>query len=168
MQFLVDGTVVALDSRASDGWSASWDTTRSPDGQHTVTATATDTAGQTASHSVTVVVQNAAPPQAGTISVSSITYGTSTGRQGSADLSVTIDVVDSVGKPVANAHVWANLYLNGRVFMTPVGATNASGSFTFKVNRAPAGSYKTTVMKLSAAGLTWDGVTPTNGFTKSR
>lgn len=166
VEFLVDGARVGLDSQAGDGWSAVWDTTRSPDGQHTITATAKDTAGQTASGSVTATVRNAAPPQAGTMSVSSITYSTSAGGPGGVDLNVIINVVNNSGKPVANAYVWANLYLNGRVYMTLVGATSASGSFTFRVTRAPTGSYKTTIARVSAAGLTWDGVTPTNGFTK--
>ncbi len=65
VEFLVDATVIATDTTAADGWSTSWDTTTStesgalyPDGSHTVTARATDTAGQTASHSVTVSVDN--------------------------------------------------------------------------------------------------------------
>ncbi len=46
VEFLVDGVRIGLDTTAGDGWSASWDTTRSPDGQHTVMAKATDTAGR--------------------------------------------------------------------------------------------------------------------------
>ena len=168
VEFRADGVSLGVDTQGSDGWSASWDTTRSADGQHTITAMAKDTAGQTASNSVTVTVQNTTPPPTGTISVSSITYSVSGGRLGGSNLNVTVNVVDSFGKPVANAYVWANLYLNGQVFMTPAGATNTSGSFLVKVNHAPAGSYKTVVTRVSATGRTWDGVTPTNGFTKPR
>ncbi|HUG14351.1 MAG TPA: S8 family serine peptidase, partial [Thermomicrobiales bacterium] len=52
VEFFVDGASIGIDSDFSDGWSVSWDTTTVIDGGHTLTATATDTAGQTASHSV--------------------------------------------------------------------------------------------------------------------
>lgn len=166
VDFQVDGAPIGVDTQGSDGWSVSWDTTRSPDGPHTVTATAKDTAGQTAGSSVTVAVRNTASDQAGTISVSSITYSVSIGSLGTIDINVAVYVVDSAGKPVANAYVWAYLYLNGRIFMTPAGVTNPSGAFLFKAVQAPAGTYTTTVLRVSAQGQTWNGVTPPNGMTK--
>ncbi len=161
-----DGTSIGVDTQGSDGWSVSWDTTRSADGQHLLTATAKDTAGQTASHSIVVTVRNTTPGQAGVISVRSITYNISWGRLGTLDLDVAVSVVDRTGKPVANAYVWANLYWNGRIFMTPVGTTNAAGAFLFKAIQAPAGIYKTAVVRVTAQGQTWDGVTPPNGLVK--
>ncbi len=166
VEFLVDGALIGVDTQGNDGWSVSWDTTRYADGQHILTATAKDTAGQTASHSATITVQNAAPDQGGAIAVHSITYNISWGRLNTLDLDVAVNVVDSTGRPVANAYVWANLYLNGRIFRTPVGATNAAGAFLFKVIQAPAGSYKTAVVRVNAQGQTWDGVTPPNGVAK--
>ena len=162
--FLADGARIGLDGTGSDGWSAAWDTTRVTDGQHTITATATDTAGQTASSSVTVTVKNAAPPATGMMTVSSITY-TLAGLYNS-DLNITVNVVGGSGNPVANAYVWANLYLNGRVVMTPIGATNTSGAVTFRYLRAPSGVYTTKIVRVSAVGQTWDGLTPPNEFTK--
>jgi subtilisin len=164
VEFLVDGVRIGVDSSGGDGWSASWDTTRAPDGQHTVAATATDTAGKTASSSVAVTVRNAAPAPTGKMSVSSITYSTSGANN--ADLNVTISVVSGAGTPMANAFVWANVYLNGRVCLTPIATTNAAGSASFKLVRASAGIYKTTMVRVSAAGQTWDGVTPPNEFAK--
>ena len=58
VEFFVDGSSIGVDSTAP--YSASWDTTAYSDGSHTVSATATDTIGQTGSSSVTVTVQNAA------------------------------------------------------------------------------------------------------------
>jgi N-acetylmuramoyl-L-alanine amidase len=58
VEFFVDGGSIGVDSDGSDGWSASWDTTAYADGPHTVSAAATDTAGQTASDSITVTVDN--------------------------------------------------------------------------------------------------------------
>ncbi len=166
VEFLLDGASIGVDTQGSDGWSVSWDTTRCADGQHLLTATAKDTAGQTANHSIAITVRNTAPGQSGAISVSSITYSISWGRLGTLDLDVAVNVVDSTGKPVANAYVWANLYLNGRIFRTPVGATNAVGAFLFKTIRARAGFYKTTVIRVNAPGQIWDEVTPPNGLTK--
>lgn len=164
VEFLVDGARIGVDSSGGDGWSASWDTTRAPDGQHTVAATATDTAGKTASSSVTVTVRNAVPAPTGKMSVSSITYSTS--GLNNADLTVAISVVSGSGAPMANAFVWANVYLNGRVCLTPIGTTNAAGSASFKLLRASSGTYKTTMVRVSASGQIWDGVTPPNEFTK--
>jgi thermitase len=58
VEFLVDGGSIGVDTDGSDGWSASWATTEYGGGSHTVSATATDTAGQTAVDSVTVSVSN--------------------------------------------------------------------------------------------------------------
>ena len=164
VEFLADGARIGLDSAGSDGWSAAWDTTRVADGQHTLTAAATDTAGQTASSSVTVTVKNAAPPATGKMTVSSITYSLS-GIYNS-DLNIAVSVVGGSGSPVANAYVWTYLYLNGRVVMTPIGVTNASGMVTFRYLRAPSGVYTTKIVRVSAVGQTWDGWTPPNEFTK--
>lgn len=60
VEFFVDGGSIGVDSDSSDGWSTSWDTTAYADGSHSVSATATDTAGQTASDSVSVTVDNIA------------------------------------------------------------------------------------------------------------
>jgi hypothetical protein len=58
VEFFVDGSSIGVDSDGLDGWSAIWDTTSVTDGSHAVSATATDTAGQTASDSVSVTVDN--------------------------------------------------------------------------------------------------------------
>ncbi len=58
VEFLVDGSSIGTDSDGSDGWSASWDTTAYADGGYIVEAVATDSAGQTASDSVSVTVDN--------------------------------------------------------------------------------------------------------------
>ncbi|MFO8036565.1 MAG: S8 family serine peptidase [Anaerolineales bacterium] len=58
VEFFVDGSSIGIDSDGSDGYSASWDTTAYVDGGHTVEAVATDSAGQTASDSISVTVDN--------------------------------------------------------------------------------------------------------------
>jgi len=58
VEFFIDGSSIGVDSDGSDGYSTSWDTTAYADGGHTVEAVATDSAGQTASDSVSVTVDN--------------------------------------------------------------------------------------------------------------
>ncbi|HEV3408046.1 MAG TPA: Ig-like domain-containing protein [Gaiellaceae bacterium] len=59
--FSVDGEAIGTDTNGADGWSASWDTRPALDGAHTVTATATDTRGQTRTDSNAVTVDNTPP-----------------------------------------------------------------------------------------------------------
>ena len=59
------------------------------------------------------------------------------------------------------------LGVNGAdVFRTLSGSTDAAGLVSFIIKNAPAGAYVATVTGLSAGGLTWDGITPANSFTK--
>ncbi len=45
--------------------------------------------------------------------------------------------------------------------------TDASGEVSLGVKNAPSGTYSTTVTNVtSTGGLTWDGTTPPNSFTK--
>ena len=81
VEFFVDGASIGTDSVAP--YSVSWDTATGADGPHTVTATATDTIGQTASNSISVTVDNTVP----TVSITSPAEG--------AMVSGTIDITAS-------------------------------------------------------------------------
>ena len=61
VEFFVAGSKVGEDTDPTGGWSWSWDTTATPNGSFVVTATATDTMGQTASDTVQVTVDNLPP-----------------------------------------------------------------------------------------------------------
>ena len=52
--FAVDGTALFTDTNAADGWAATWDSTGSPNGLHSVMATAFDNLGESASDTNTV------------------------------------------------------------------------------------------------------------------
>ncbi|MCC6489216.1 MAG: hypothetical protein IT364_17075 [Candidatus Hydrogenedentes bacterium] len=111
----------------------------------------------------TVVIfnkDNDTPTQA---SVSSITYSLSRDRK---DLFVYVTVVNEAGAPVAKASVTADLYKNGVKLTSFSGATLSNGIVTFKLTNAKSGTYTTTVTSVVADGLTWDGITPGNSFTK--
>ncbi|MGD2178246.1 MAG: M6 family metalloprotease domain-containing protein [Anaerolineae bacterium] len=62
VEFFVDSATIGTDSDGSDGWATSWDTTGYADGTHSVSATATDTSGQTASDTIGVLVDNVNDP----------------------------------------------------------------------------------------------------------
>jgi subtilisin family serine protease len=54
VEFFVNGSLASTDSNGADGWSATWNASGLAGGAYTLKATATDTAGHTASDSVTV------------------------------------------------------------------------------------------------------------------
>jgi RHS repeat-associated protein len=60
VQFTVDGSPAGTTSAVP--WSVSWDSTTAANGSHTITATATDDAGNAASSSQAVTVANFTPP----------------------------------------------------------------------------------------------------------
>jgi len=59
--FAVDGTAFETDTNGSNGFTGAWRSTSVSDGPHTISATATDTAGQTSTSSITVNVSNSVP-----------------------------------------------------------------------------------------------------------
>lgn len=108
VEFFVDGASLGTDSDGSDGWSVSWNTASVTNGDHNLTAVATDAAGNTTtSVAITVTVSNDAPSEmhVGDLDGSSISNGPSW------TAIVTILIVDSAGNPVADASVsgdWSN------------------------------------------------------------
>lgn len=135
------------------------------DGTHTITASVTDSVGQTTTASITITV-GAAPPTASTLSVASIIYATEGGKQQNLHLLVTVALVDNQGNPVSGASVAIRLDRNGALYGTASGTTRTDGKVTFKATNAPSGCYTTTVTSVTASGLSWDGVTPANQFCK--
>jgi Bacterial Ig domain len=88
VQFLVDGAGVGTDTNGADGWSVAWDSTTVADGGHTLTARATDTAGQTGTDTNGVTVENVdGPPSVAITSPvgGAVVVGTTTIRAGAAD-----------------------------------------------------------------------------------
>jgi len=139
------------------------------DGTHTITASVTDSGGATGSASVSITV-GTPPAEPTTVSVilpSGIDgYATEGGRDGKKHLLITVALEDDFGNPVAGASVSIELFRDGPLYTSGTGTTGTDGTATFKVANAPSGTYITTVTHVTAAGLTWDGVTPENSFTK--
>ena len=132
------------------------------DGNHIITASVTDSGGKTASASISITVGT--PPQEPTaVIVDSITYTT---ERNNRDLLITVALVDDLGGPVSGASVSINISRNDAPAGSGSGTTGTDGTVTFKLKNAKSGTYTTQVTAVAAAGLTWDGVTPENYFTK--
>lgn len=129
------------------------------DGIHTITASVTDSGGASGSDSVSITVGTVTEP---TISVASITYATEGGRNSDKHLLITV----ALGTPVAGASVSIELFRDGNLDASGTGTTGTDGTVTFSRKNAGSGTYTTTVMDVTASGLTWDGLTPPNAFPK--
>ncbi|MBI4320050.1 MAG: S8 family serine peptidase [Chloroflexi bacterium] len=136
------------------------------DGSHTITARATDSSGKTGSASIGITV-GSPPSGPTTVKVASIGYTTEGGKSGDQHLRVTVALVDDLGNPVANAAVSIDLLRDNSPYLSATGTTGADGKVSFKANNAPSGTYSTKVTSVTAAGLTWDGITPSNQFVKN-
>jgi hypothetical protein len=75
VQFFVDGNSIGTDTNGADGWTATWNSTIVANGPHTVSATATDTANQTASDSNGVNVNNVAADNPPTVTLTAPAEG---------------------------------------------------------------------------------------------
>ena len=185
--FFVDGVSIGTDINGSDGWGLSWDTTAYADGSYTLSATATDTTGQTGFDSISVTVQNGSstddPP---TVSISSpLAYDTVTDR-----ITVTADATDdfgvskveffvdgvSIGTDTSSSEGWSfswdtTAYEDGSHSLTAAatdteGQTTLSESVSVTVNNGGGTTYP---IELSASGykvrgagvvdLSWTGST---------
>jgi hypothetical protein len=136
------------------GTGASFFTNTLSRGVHTITASATDSGGKTGSATIQITV--------GKVRIASITYALV-----SKNLNVTIALVDDLGAPVAGGGVLGvNLYRDGTNVTSWSGYTGADGKVTFQYKNAGSGTYTTTVTRVTATGLAWDGVTPPNSFKK--
>jgi subtilisin len=111
---------------------------------------------------------NDPPPTQDVVRIQAITYAT-TGPppQPSRDLLITVTVQDGAGQALANADISITVNLNGDAYATGSATTDGTGQVTFRIQKAPGGTWTTTVSAVQAAGHVWDGVTPENGFVKN-
>ena len=130
------------------------------DGVHTITASVTDSAGNTGSDSVTITVGE---PGLDTVSVASIDYSTKGGKNRDKHLVITC----ILNQTIAGATVSIDLKRDGDPVDSFTGTTDSNGQVIFTHENAKSGYYYTsTVTDVFAAGWTWDGSTPSNGTTK--
>jgi len=126
----------------------------------------TITANSGGQEDTTILQVTVAPEEPTTASVSSISYSTHGGKDNSKHLDITITIINDFANPVSGASVLIDLFRDGSLVGQGTGITETDGTVTFTLNNASPGLYTTTVTDVTAAGLTWDGVTPSNEFTK--
>ena len=147
------------DIDGSIGTLGSFSTTLS-DGNHTITASVTDSGGKTGTASVSITVGNP-PPEPTTVGVVAVLFTTEGGKLGDKHLNVTYTVQDDFGTPVSGA-VLSNTLTNNDTGQNWSGSatTGSGGQVTFTLKNAPDGCYTVTINGVNASGLTWDGLTP--------
>jgi hypothetical protein len=156
VEFFVNGASIGLGSSSGNVWSRSWDTATVSDGARTLRATATDTAGQSASHEISVTVSNG-EPSAGGMHIGDLD-GESVNNGSTWTARVTITVHDPAHAPLAGAlvdGVWG-----GGASGAASGVTGADGTCVVQVAGIPkrTGSVSLTVNNVSYTGLTYDAI----------
>jgi len=165
-----DGDLTASLAWTSDidgpiGTGGSFSTTLS-DGNHTITASATDSGGKTGSVSISITV-GSPPATATTVSVvDPLAYATEGGKNADKHLLITVALVDDLGDLVGGASVSIDLFRDGSLVGRGTGSTGTDGAVTFSLKNAKSGCYTTTVTDVTAGGLNWDDATPANEFCK--
>ena len=135
------------------------------DGDHTITASVTDSGSKTGSASISITV-GTPPIEPTTVSVASITCATEGGKNQDKHLLITVALVDDLGNPVGGASVSIDLFRDESFVASGTGTTGTAKLVTFTLKNAPSGCYTTTVTDVTAQGLTWDVVTPAHEFCK--
>ena len=128
-------------------------------GNHTITASVTDSGGNTASATSDVTVGSTSNPT--TVQANSITYS----LQGTT-LNYKVHVVNEFGGAVAGASVEVDLYeylFTGTLWIGTT-TSNAQGDAQFQLLNADVGCYVTAVRNIVATGLTFVPGTPSNNF----
>lgn len=128
-------------------------------GTHQVTASVSDSGGLNDNDVITVIIE-AAP--IGSETSASVLYATEGGRRGDNHLLITILLSD--GSNPVNGSVSLDVLLNGGYYRSFNGTTS-SGQVTFKITKAPSGTYTIGNLNISSVPA-WDGITPTDSFIK--
>lgn len=136
-------------------------------GVYTVSLTATNSGGSDTETKTNYITVNVPGAEATTVSVASISYATQGGKNHDRNLFITIALVDDLGSAVSGASVSIQLWnLTTFQLWFGSGTTASDGTATFNLKNAPSGTYITEMDSVFADGLTWDGYTPSNSFTK--
>jgi hypothetical protein len=154
VEFLVDGVSLGIDTDDSDGWSMTWNWTGAAEGNHTITAIATNDLAETGSADVVVVVDLLADVF---MHVASLTGSSQTDKGGKWIATVTAAIVDDLNNPVEGATV-IGTWDSGAAGSCTTGASGACDiSFT---NNKNATSATFTVTDVTHATFVYDATGP--------
>jgi hypothetical protein len=138
-------------------YAIAWDTDRYDDGTYSLSAVATDDAGQTGSDSVNVTVQNV-PPVTQEMHIGDLEGAAQTVNKRFWRASVTIAVLDKAGSGVSGATVTGNW--TGGYEGTSTCTTDASGTCGVTSGNIRVGTSSVTfnVNGVTADGYEWDSI----------
>jgi len=132
------------------------------DGVHTITASATDSAGNTSSDSTTITVGVITTSTKSTIQP--IEYQLAGGKNDDKHLLITISIVDDLGATVSGANVSISISSDSsKVGWTGSATTGTDGKITFQLSNARSGCYSTVVNSVTSDPA-WDGIQPQDGI----
>ena len=153
VEFFVDGASIGIDNNPADGWSINWDWTGAGEGDHVITAVATNAnpaGAETGSADVTVTVDLVADVP---IHVANLEVETATGNGGKWTATVTANIVDDLDNAVADATV-TGVWANGTVSSC---TTNGSGTCVVSIgNNKNTASTSFTVTGVTHATFVYD------------
>ncbi len=160
VEFFVDTTSIGSDTQGADGWSIAWDTRAFHDSTYQVTAVALDSRGQTARHSISVTLNNAAPqkpPHPTKMHVSAIDMWALQASRGYLVQTKVVVVDDSSPSPqaVSGAVVFVTVTRpNGRV-TSKWAVTGSDGGAVMSIWSNIGGTFTSTVTAVRDS-LTYD------------
>lgn len=137
-----------------------------PVGVHTLTLVVTDSMGQTAQDTVVITVENG-PPAGSQVVVESILLIPYGGKNGNNHLQAVAYLKDDLGVVVEGAAVEADLYWGSALMASSTSTTDASGAAVlFDEKSIGSFCFSVVITNVTAAGLTFDGTTPSNQYCK--
>ncbi|NLE58519.1 MAG: hypothetical protein GX616_09180 [Planctomycetes bacterium] len=155
VEFFVDEGLIGPGIEVSDGWSFSWDTTTSyPDGFHTITVVATDSANDIGKSSIEVYVNNVMD---GTMTVQLVGDSREVNRN-FWDAIVTVTVVPNDSPPATLAGATVHAYWDDSFTTNLVsGETDESGNAVFEMRNLRSRSVPS--ITFTVTDVVWEGYT---------
>lgn len=132
-----------------------------PLGDHTITATVTNSSGLSISANLLLHVEAPPPPVAVVQAVNLELVGTN------QDLKVITEIQDAQGNPLAGLTVIVAMYNNGVFWASRKMITNTVGLATVTQVGAPAGTLTVKVTALNGSDAVWDGLSPIGSIVKT-
>lgn len=162
----LDGTstpLVFTETATLGTYTASLDISSLTQGNHSANVAVTDSRSLVGQGSVSFTMS---PPQATQSIVDPISYTLSGGKNNDKNVNISITVKDNFNNPVSGAVVNFTVLKNNSTYQTLSATTQSNGIATAQLTNASAGCYTTNILGVTAQGLIWNGITPTNSICK--
>ncbi len=149
--------ITFIETATAGNYAASLDITQLVDGNYELKIIADDSIRQISGEASTSFSKSSVqPPAQPTMFVSEIAYRTSGGKSGNKNLLIDISVSNTDDLAEASAAVSIDLYRNGSFVGSGTALTDSTGSVSFQLRNASAGSYTTVVTDVNKFGVIYD------------